>query len=273
MPKNSLILNPDEIEMVYNSIENFIEEKHKFCYIKDIMDDTKLPKQKCKKILKHLIKRDRIIIIFEGKGFPKIYIPKYMFEGILQSQHKPKWLKKYIFHEKSKNVKEIEKLRKEVNHYEIIERLLYSTAKPLEVAVKYCLDLLGLEEVTLIDDNNKHDISFSHNGKKYILEVKGLTKHGTKDNINQLDGWIKQELAIESNENELVGVFVLNHYRNKDPKERGDQLTNTAKKFLNYYKFKFFTTPFLFNIMKEVEQNKLNKEDAITKIIEGEKYK
>jgi hypothetical protein len=134
------------------------------------------------------------------------------------------------------------------------------------------LKFLELEDVVLVNDSNKHDISFIHEGIKYILEVKGLTKQGIKENITQLDSWIQQELSIESNDNKLMGVFVLNHYRHKDPKERGDPLTTSAKKFLRYYKFKFFTTTFLFNIVKDVEQNKLTKDEGVIRIIKGENY-
>lgn len=258
--------------MVYESIENFIQEKHKLCYINDISNDTKISKPKCKKILNYLIGNEKIIIIFQAQGRPTIYLPTYMFEGILQLQHKPKWLKKYTFNEKNKSLKEIEKLREKVNHYETIERLLYGTGKPLEKAVACCLDLLGLEDVIFVNDNNMHDISFFYKGTKYIMEVKGLTKQGKKENITQLDSWIQQELVTVSNPNEVKGIFVLNHYRNKDPKERDDPLTQNAKKFLKHYRFKFFSTTFLFNIVKEVEQNRLNKDNAIATIIKGEKY-
>ncbi len=169
-------------------------------------------------------------------------------------------------------IKKIKKLKENINHFEIIESLLYGTGKPLEEAVTYCLKLLNLEDVVLVNDSNNHDISFIHEGIKYILEVKGLTKQGKKEDIIQLDSWIQQELVITSKANELKGIFVINHYRNKNPDERDDPLTPNAKKFLNYYGFTFFTTKFLFNLIKEVLQNKLNKNDAIAKIIKGEKY-
>lgn len=272
MNPRSSTLNPEEIELIYDSIEDFIQENHRLCYIKDIELKSGLPKAKCKKIMDFLIKNERMMIVFQLQKNATIYMPKYMFEGILQLQHKPKWLKKYGFKEKYSTLEEIEKLKTSLNDFEIIERLLYGTDKPLEESVAYCLNLIGLEDVVLVNDSNKHDVSFIHNGIKYILEVKGLTKHGIKENISQLDSWIQQELVITPNTNELKGVFVLNHFRNKDPNKRDDPLTPNAKKFLKYYRFKFFTTKFLFDLIKEVKLNKLNKEEAIAKIIEGEKY-
>ena len=272
MNSKSSALNLEEIELVYNSIEEFIQEKHQLCYIKDIEKKSGLSKSKCKKNLDFLIEKERVVIIFQLHKHPTIYMPKYMFEGILQLQHKPKWLKMYGFKEKENIEGKIEKLRKDIKHYEIIESLLYGTGKPLEKAVVYCLDLLGLDNVEFIDDPNKHDISFVYEAIKYIIEVKGLTKYGKKEDIIQLDSWIQQELAIKTNDNELKGIIVVNHYRKKDPKERGDPLTEKAKTFMKHYDFIFFTSKFLYDIIREVLNNKIDKENAIIKLIKGEKY-
>ncbi|MHA1285081.1 MAG: hypothetical protein ACTSQP_21490 [Promethearchaeota archaeon] len=265
-------LNPDEIGLVYNSIEKYIEENHKLCGIKNIKEYSGLSKNKCKKILDYLIKKNKIVIVYHSLGETTIYMPKYMFEHILHLQHKPEWLKKYVFEEKNDILKKIKELKKDFDQFEIIERLLYGTGKQLEESVFHCLKLLDLKDVKLLEDPNKHDISFLNGKVKHILEVKGLEKQGKKEHITQLNSWIQQELETIQNPDNLKGVFVVNHFRNEDPDTRGDPLTNEAKKFLKYYKFKFFTTIFLFNLIKDVMQNKLTKEKARTKIIEGEKY-
>lgn len=75
MPKKSL--NPKEIEMVYNSIEDFIQENHKLCFIKDIAEITGLPKSKCEKILDFLKKKK------ESKLSLKLKVnPQFIYQHI-----------------------------------------------------------------------------------------------------------------------------------------------------------------------------------------------
>jgi hypothetical protein len=271
MPKKSLKLNPKEIEMVYNSIEDFIQMNHKLCFIKDITETTGLPKSKCEKILNFLKKKERIKIIFKAQSQPTIYLPTYMFEGILQLQRKPSWLKNYNFLEKKNQLREIEKLREEINKYEIIERLLYGTGKPLEQSVAFSLNLIGFEDVELHDNEDDRDISFKHEEKNYLLEVQGTTKQGDKRKINQLRGWKETSVIRGFDIENTKGIFVVNHYRNFDPDKRKDPLTDHAKKFLKLYHFKYFTTFFLFKIVKNFINNNISLQNAIKQILEGEK--
>ncbi len=41
----------------------------------------------------------------------------------------------------------ISELQKQINKYEVIEKLLYGTGRPLEESVVYCLDLVGFQDV------------------------------------------------------------------------------------------------------------------------------
>lgn len=271
MPKKSVKLNPNEIEMVYDSIENYIQENHKLCFIKDITYNTGLSKSKCEKMLDLLEKSKRITLIFKAQSQPTIYLPTYMFECILQLQRKPSWLKNYNFLEKKNQLREIEKLREEINKYEIIERLLYGTGKPLEQAVAFCLNLIGFEDTKLHDDEDDRDISFMYEEKNYLLEVQGTTKQGDKKKINQLRGWKETSVMRGFDIENTEGIFVVNHYRNINPDKRKDPLTDHAKKFLKLYHFKYFTTFFLFKIVKNFINNEISQQKAINQILEGEK--
>lgn len=264
--------NRQEIENVYKFIEDYIFENHKLCSVNEIINALKISKRKCYRLLKVLISQKKITIAYEGIGRPTIYIPTYMFEEILRKQYKPRWVEKYSFKEKIKLLNKIEEMRKRILHYELIERLLYGTGEPLEEAVKYALEYLEFKNVERPQEKDSYDISFTYGDKKYILEVEGTVKSGSKDKVNQLDGWIKKELDMGEDPDRIVGVFVVNHFRDKDPVERGDPLTNHAKLFLKYHHFKFFTTKFLFDIIKKVEEGSLSKENARKIIIEGEEY-
>ncbi|MEE9376510.1 MAG: hypothetical protein V3V33_00555, partial [Candidatus Lokiarchaeia archaeon] len=98
MPKQYKNLDQEEIERVYNAIENSIIENHKLQSIKEILKEMDISNDHFKKAIEYLEKSERIVLIYGGKkGLPKLYIPKYMFNGILQLQKKPKWLKNYSF--------------------------------------------------------------------------------------------------------------------------------------------------------------------------------
>ncbi len=265
-------LNKEDNELVYNSVEDYILEHHKLCSLKDVVNSTNLSESRCRKILNHLRINDKIDVAYEGKGETSIYIPKYMFNEIIRLQQKPDWLQKYSFKTKDEKLKKIESLREEVSKFEIIERLLYGTGKPLEESVAFSLDTLGFKDVKLYDNEGDRDVSFFHDGKNYLIEIQGTTKQGSKRKINQLRGWI--ETAIESglDVDEVKGIFVVNHNRKIDPDCRDTPLTDHAKKFLKLYGYTFFTTYYLYNIVKDLLINKIADKQAINKILKGESF-
>jgi len=225
MGKRMQKIDPKEIDEVYRSIEEPIFKNHRLCSIDEIMKDTGLSRRRCKKALDELILSEKLTIAYEGRGKPTLYIPIYMFEEILRAQHKPQWVENYSFNEKIKKLREIENARKEIHHYEMIERLLYGTDIPLEEAVAYSLKYLGFKDVQHHRESDSHNISFTYNGINYLLEVEGTTKKGSKDKISQLRGWIEKEVDRGTDPNKLVDIFVINYFRDRDLEERGEPLT------------------------------------------------
>jgi len=272
MGRKAQIISQEELDNVYKAIEELIFRSHKLCSVDEVIKETKLSENRCRKILRILTSSGKITIVYEGKGKPTIYIPTYMFKEILRAQYKPPWIEKYTFSEKAERLKQIKKTREEIFHYETIERLLYGTNIPLEEAVAYCLKYLEFEDVQHHKEKDSHDVSFLYDGKKYLLEIQGTTKQGNKDKIGQLRGWIEKEVDKGINPDKIVGIFVVNHFRDKDPKERGEPLTKHAISYLKLYHFKFFTTWFLFNIIKGVIKGEISKEKARKLVVEGETY-
>ncbi|RLA83547.1 MAG: hypothetical protein DRG31_06040 [Deltaproteobacteria bacterium] len=265
-------INRDVAENVYRFIEDYIFENHKLCSTSDIVNALKMPRRKCDKVLKELTLKGKTTIVYGGRGKPTIYIPTYMFEEVLRIQCKPHWIEKYAFKEKVRITKKITEMKRKISHYETLERLLYGTGEPLEDAIKYAFEYLEFESVEHPQEKDSYDVSFIYHGKKYIVEIEGTTKQGSKEKVNQLDGWIKKELNLGMDPNKIVGVFIVNHFRDKDPEERGEPLTEHAKRFLKYHRFLFLTTLFLFNLIIEVSEGSLSKEEARKMVVEGEKY-
>ena len=272
MARKTKRIDKNAMEEVYRFIEDYIFENHKLCSVNEIANYLKISRKKCYRIINELALQGKITMVYGGAGKTSIYIPTYMFEEILRTQHKPHWIKKYAFNRKLEMIQKIEEMRKKIFHYEILERLLYGTGEPLEEAVKYALEYLEFENVERPHEKDSYDISFIYHGKKYIIEVEGTTKQGSKDKVNQLDGWIKKELNMGTDPSKIVGVFVVNHFRDRDPEKRDEPLTEHAKRFLKYHRFVFFTTWFLFDLIKKVDEGSLSKEEARKMVVIGEKY-
>ena len=262
------------IEQVYRAVEEHILNTHRLCSVDEVAKITGLSKSQCRRILNKLVSEGRIAIAYEGRGRPTIYIPKYMFEDILRTQAKPAWVDAYSFQEKKKLLSQIDQIRKRIGHYEMLERLLYATGRPLEEAVAYALELLGFENVVHHTGDDTADISFLYKGIKYLVEVEGTQKQANKNKVAQLDGWVRQEVDRGADPSKVMGILVVNHFRNKDPKDRGSPLTPHAKRFLRLYSthMRFFTTLFLFKIVREVINGSLKAEEARELVVRGESY-
>jgi len=157
--------------------------------------------------------------------------------------------------------------------YDMFERLLYRTDIPLEEAVAFTLNYLDFQNVIHHKENRDYaDITFDYDKIKVLVEVEGTTKQGDKDKVLQLEGWVKAEIEKgEKDPAQIQGFFIVNHFRETNPENREDPLTKHAKTFLKHYHFRFLTTYFLFKIVKQVNDGKLDTKNARQILWEGEK--
>lgn len=263
----------EDYKKVMQAVREHIFRNHKFPSASQIAKITGISKSKCKSVCNQLARQNQLYIVFGGgKGLPVIVLPYDMMQGVLRTQARPKWIDKFGFKEKNKLDREIEQLNKKISVYEMFERLLYTEDVPLEEAVAFTLDWLFFNNVRHHKENpDNPDITFDHNGKLVLVEVEGTTKAGDKSKVLQLDGWIRREIELRGKKREeLIGVFVVNHYREIEPNKRSAPLTRHAKEFLKHYGFQFFTTSFLFDIVKQVT-NGLSKEKAREAVLKGER--
>ena len=260
-------------KLIYNAIEDHIFETHQFCSIMEIKERVGRGRSIVERALQELISQNKIYVAYQRQGVPHIYVPKYMMNEILLTQTKPEWLEDYSFEERNKIDANIQKLKDKLLQYEMFERLLYATGEPLEEAVYFALKWLGIKKVQYHKkgDKDTQDIDFEINNIKYLVEVKGKTNPADKDDVEELNGWRKQEVLKEENEGKTIEcILMINHYRKTDPKERKEMLTHHARKWLKMYRLKVLTTPLLFSLIKDVEKNNLLKEEAIARIVQGQ---
>ena len=273
MPKER-ITTSDEFKKVIQSIEEYIFQTHKFPSVAEISEAAKLSKMKCAKICDELVKENQLYIVFEGKGLPKIYVPYNMMQGLLMTQRKPEWISKYTFKDETSLRDKAKELNNQLITYDMFKRLLYATDIPLEEAVAFALNWLEFRNVIHHKENpDNPDITFEHEGKKVLVEVEGTTKAGGKSKVLQLEGWMRREIDEGKKTEELQGIFIVNHFRETEPDSRPEPLSSHAKEFLKRYGFKFFTTRFLFEIVKQVASGKISKENARKLVWNGEEIK
>jgi hypothetical protein len=264
--------NHETEKVVMDSIVEYIFQTHKFPSVAKISEMTRINRVKCAEICSQLVKKNKLYTVFEGKGVPTVYVPYDMMQSLLMTQKKPGWVSNYSFKEEIKLTEKARHMNDQLIAFDTFKRLIYATDIPLEEAVAFALNWLGFKNVIHFKDNTDNpDITFEYNSKKVLVEVEGTTKAGGKAKILQLDGWLRREIDKGIKANELQGIFVINHFRDVEPSSRGDPLTPHAKEFLKRYNFRFFTTPFLFDVIKRVKEDKLSKKEARKIVWQGQK--
>lgn len=265
----------ENFKKVVQAVKEYIFQTHKFPSKTQVAGLAHIPKAKCNTIVDRLIHDRQLCSVFGGgKANPEVVLPYDMLQEMLMRQKTPDWMSDgFGFPQKAQTESKIDELKKEIIRYDMFERLLYRTHTPLEEAVAFTLKWLGFSDVHHHTENTDYaDVTFEYNNTKALLEIEGTTKQGDKPKILQLEGWIKTEIEKDEREpSQIQGFFVVNHYREDNPKTRGDPLTKHAKKYLNHYRFRFFTTHYLYQIAKQVEEEELSREEAQKKVWEGEK--
>lgn len=216
----------------------------------------------------------QLYVCFEGPKMPKVVLPYNMMEAVLRTQSRPAWIQEYEYPEKRQYVDKMNALEKRLIELEQFEGLLYLTDIPLEQSVAHCLNWLGFANVMHHkDDRDNPDVTFEHDGIYALAEVEGPSGSADKDKVQQLRGWL--ERAVVQNDkksSQLQAFLIVNHFREDDPAQRAEPLTDHAKEFLRLFKGKLVTTFYLYNLATQVRQSKLTREQAMSQVWQGEPF-
>lgn len=265
----------EEYRLVMDAVRDIVFRTHRFPSVSQVSEQCGIPVGRCKDLCSQLCRQKQLYEVFGGgKGLPTVVLPYDMFEAIRRTQPKPDWLSnpEFGFSEKPVLEQKLDEIKDKMRAYEMYERLLYATDIPLEEAVAFALEVIGFRNVVHHkDDPDNADVTFEHNGKHILVEVEGTTKAGDKRKVLQLDGWMRREIETKGRTRaQLQGLFIVNHFRESKPNERGSPLTDHAKEFLKHYGFQFMTTLSMFELLRDCEQEKLEKEKARETILVGE---
>jgi hypothetical protein len=65
----------------------------------------------------------------------------------------------------------------------------------------------------------------------------------------------------------LLSLLVVNHFRDKNPRDRGDPLTKDASELVEKHDFRVITTVELYDFITELLEDKLNKEEFLNRFV------
>jgi len=257
---------------VLEAVEDHLLETGRFCALADIAERTNLSESICRGIANQLVRQEQLYVAHESVGSPTIYAPAYAMRNILRAQPKPKWLSDYQFSERGRAEKAMVKARQNLEEFDHFEALLYATGPLLEEAVLFSLKSFHYEDVQYKPNgDNRVDMTFWFEGKKFVCEVTGKGGPGDKDDILQVDGWKREEVdKAQVEPNNLVGVLVINHYRHDRLPDRPKPLTDEGYKYAQLYQVRVVSTPYVFDIVRRIRYEGLDREEARRLILEGE---
>jgi hypothetical protein len=255
------------------TVREYIFANHRFPQVADLSKLTKIQPTKCHTICDTLVGQGQLYVAFggEGRGSPRVVVPSEMMQSMLRTQPRPDWISKYEFPERAKYVGKLQRLQSELFEVEQFERLLYLTDIPLEEAVASALEYVGFGDVHHYkEDRDNPDITFVHGGIRAIVEVEGPLGPGDKQKVLQLQGWLNRAIEEGKRADEIQGFYVLNHFREDDPENRGDSLTTHGAEFLRLCRCTLLTTPTLFDLIRKAKNNELTKDKARELAWEGD---
>lgn len=110
-----------------------------------------------------------------------------------------------------------------------MKSILYTTGDELVDVVFEILEEITGGDLSEFEDTKEEDFLFDLNGKRYIGEIKGVSKNVKGTNISQLETHFRSYLEKNENENEdnVHAILVINHQRDKPLLQREPVHQNT----------------------------------------------
>ncbi|MFX1293347.1 MAG: hypothetical protein ACFFD2_00615 [Promethearchaeota archaeon] len=173
---------------------------------------------------------------------------RYLKGNIYQIEfaEKPSWIDNYQGGYESK----LKIKLKDLNHF---KRILYSYGKGLSYNVFELLEKLGFK-AKWIEKEGKYDIEIDLDGIIGIVKVKGLKKFANNQHLRQLLDYYELERIVKI----VKGIFIVNHFREDEPKKRGDPFTKDTIKLAERNEFCLINTVELFRQFNQFLENGIN---------------
>lgn len=184
---------------------------------------------------------------------------------------KPKWISQYQLPGEAEAARRLEEAKEAMAGFESAKGVLYLYDKELTEAIQILLEDMGYRAKNL-EIEGKFDIEIRLGEARGVLEAKGLTKHANATHLRQLmDHYVlEREVANEKNqEADIKGIFVVNHFREEHPDERGEPFTREAKNIGERFEFCLMTTVQLHRMYCDWKSGKTNLDEIHNNIWEA----
>lgn len=178
---------------------------------------------------------------------------------------KPDWVNDYLTEQEKELFKKKEEIETELGRFSLYKQLLWETGERLESLVKNCFIELGMKVKDLSKDSAcDFEIDLGNNITA-VCEVKGLKNNVNREDMRQLLEYFIEKRDFE--DRNVKGIFIVNHYRNISPSERGEPVTESAKRLASNYDFKVLTTIELYQYLKSFWQGTFSLDMLLKRLI------
>lgn len=235
------------------------------------------------------IKKDKIIIttlkVLDNNDDLKRFIDNYCKEKP-KKEEIPDWINDIRFYndeelEKSKNdnLEKIEKLEEknlkleeQINKNLEYKSILYSSGDELVKVVLEILDEILEYDSSDFVDEKREDFLIKKEDITFIGEIKGVSSAVANKNVSQLDVHVQSyldKLQEEGKEENVKGLLIVNHQRNK-PLEERQEVHEHQRNLATRNGSLIIETRTLLKIFEEYKQGKLTKEKCKKLFIDNE---
>jgi hypothetical protein len=197
-------------------------------------------------------------------GIKKNYFKSSM---ILISEPKPQWIDKWnlqpelklkdemvtLENEMHTIIKKADEIKKSQDWYGSLKRILYSQGKELSFSIHLILKEMGFV-ADLKEDEGRQDIEIKFNSFFAIVEAKGLKGYANNSDLRQL---LDYYVTTSETYPEVKGIFIVNHFRDKEPSERGTPYSQGAMTLAERNAFCLLTTVDLFKMYNLLLDSKI----------------
>ena len=156
------------------------------------------------------------------------------------------------------------KLQAQLNENMRYKSILYSTGEELvSVVVEILDDILGYDSSKFIDEK-KEDFLIKKEDVTFIGEIKGLSSAVKNENLSQLEVHVQNyfdKLQEENKEENIKGLLVINHQRNK-PLEERQEIHEYQKKLAEKYGSLVVETKTLLKLYEKYKNKDITKEEC-----------
>jgi hypothetical protein len=156
----------------------------------------------------------------------------------------------------------IDQLQQELTNTQEYKQLLWEQGDELEEIVYTALQDAGF---TIEDEvPGRRDGAIDLAEGKVMMEITGTTGGVSENKLRQLQTWVDN--SQDELDEEITGLLIINHQRDRNPSERRIQLDEQREAYLDSRGLQLVTTLELFRMVNGLSTGEISEEDVTSKL-------